>query len=220
MKWALLAFLFAQQASISSPDLLLLFPEEKVSATVAHEMLDALDEEYARVRYDLQCVIGSKITAIVLPLEQWQAAGHSPWAGGLFDGRIQVPLVYERSRVGPRMRKVFAHEIVHACIARFGGFPTWLHEGLAQYYSGDRLPEDQKRALRQALAAGRLPSLEQLAGNWGGMSGAQANLAYAYALWAVEVGLEAEGAESFRQLLKNPQRVAAMTARLNELLKR
>lgn len=207
--------LFAQDATTSSPDLTLHYPSGQVSPTVAHEMLDALDEEYARVRHELGCVIGSKVTAVVISLDTWQAMGHSPWAGAIFDGRIQVPLVYERSRVGPQMRKVFAHEMVHACIARFGAFPTWLHEGLAQHLSGDRLTESDRRTLRQA----KLPALERLAGSWSGFTSVQASLSYAYALWAAEVLLESQGAEAVRQLLRNPARLNDVTTRLNQSLK-
>jgi len=218
MHWLLL-LLLAQDSSTSSPDLTLHYPSAQVSPTVAREMLDALDEEYARIRHELGCVIGSKVTAIVVSHQTWQAMGHSPWAGGMFDGRIQVPLVYERSRVGPQMRKVFAHEMVHACIARFGDFPTWIHEGLAQHLSGDRLTENDRRQLRQAISSGKLPGLERIAGGWGGLNSTQAELAYAYGLWAAEVWLDADGAESIRQLLRNPDRVPQLTERLNQTLK-
>jgi hypothetical protein len=220
MLWMMLLSVLAQDATTSSPDLTLHYPSAQVSQPVAREMLDALDEEYARIRHELGCVIGAKVTAMVIPLDAWQAAGHSPWSGGLFDGRIQVPLVYEKSRVGPQMRKVFAHEMVHACIARFGNFPTWLHEGLAQHLSGERLTEDYRRQLRQAVAGGKLPGLERLAGPWGGLNGAQAATAYAYALWAAEVWLEAEGSEAIRQLLRNPGRIPELTQKLNEALRR
>lgn len=212
--------LLAQDSTTSSPDLTLHYPSGQVSPTVAREMLDALDEEYARVRHELGCVIGAKVTAIVIPLETWQAMGHVAWSGGMFDGRIQVPLVYERSRVGPQMRKVFAHELVHACVARFGSFPTWIHEGLAQTLSGERTSEDYKRQLRQLVSSGKLPGLERLAGGWMGLSGDQASTAYGYALWAAEVWIEADGREAVRQLLRNPDRVPATTSRLNEMLRR
>lgn len=218
--WLMLTLLLLQDATTSSPDLTLHYPSAQVSSTVAREMLDALDEEYARIRHELGCVIGAKVTAIVISQETWQSMGHSPWSGGMFDGRINVPLVYERSRVGPQMRKVFAHEMVHACIARFGSFPTWLHEGLAQRLSGDRLTEDYRRQLRQALSAGKLPPLERIAGPWGGLSADQASTAYAYALWAAELWFEAEGAESIRQLLRNPSRVPQLTEQLNQSLRR
>jgi len=34
-------------------------------------------------------------------------------------------------------RQVFAHELVHACLANIGSWPAWLHEGLAQKLSGE-----------------------------------------------------------------------------------
>lgn len=220
MYWVPMIALLTQDATTSSPDLTLHYPSGSVSASVAREMLDALDEEYARIRHELGCMIGAKVTAIVVSQDIWPAMGHAPSSGGMFDGRINVPLVYERSRVGPQMRKVFAHEMVHACVARFGSFPTWLHEGLAQRLSGDRLTEDQRRQLRQAVSAGRLPGLERLAGYWGGLSAEQASTAYAYSLWAAEVRAETDGAESIRQLLRNPSRLKDLTERLNQTLAR
>jgi hypothetical protein len=221
MLWLAAAIaLLAQDATTSSPDLTLHYPSAQVSQQVARDMLDALDEEFARIRHELGCVIGQKVTTVVIPLDTWQQMGHSPWAGAMFDGRILVPLVYERSRVGSQMRRVFAHEMVHACISRFGNFPTWLHEGLAQYLSGDRLSEDIRRQYRQALAQGKLPGLERLAGGWLSLSGDQANTAYAYSLWAVEVLLANEGSEAVRQLLRNPSRIPQVTERIHDLLKR
>jgi len=219
MYWFALAVLLAQDSTTSSPDLTLHYPGAQVSSTMAREMLDALDEEYARIRHELGCVIGAKVTAVVIPFDVWQASGHAPWSGGAFDGRILVPLVYEKSRVGPQMRKVFAHEMVHACISRFGNFPTWLHEGLAQHLSGDRLTEDHRRMLRQGLAAGKLPPLERMSGSWMGLDSHQAATAYAYSLWAAEVWIASEGAESIRQVLRNPGRLGELTARANQLLR-
>lgn len=219
MYWFALAALLAQDSTTSSPDLTLHYPGAQVSSTVAREMLDALDEEYVRIRHELGCVIGAKVTAVVILFDAWQASGHAPWSGGAFDGRILVPLVYEKSRVGPQMRKVFAHEMVHACISRFGNFPTWLHEGLAQHLSGDRLTEDHRRMLRQGLAGGKLPPLERMSGSWMGMDSHQAATAYAYSLWAAEVWIASEGAESIRQVLRNPGRLAELTARANQLLR-
>jgi hypothetical protein len=219
MKWLVFALFFAQDGSLSSPDLTLRYPSSQVSPSVAREMLDALDEEYARIRHELGCVIGGKIEVLTLSLEDWEARGHSPWAGGLFDGRIQVPLVYERSRVGPKMREVFAHEMVHACIARFGAQPTWLHEGLAQSLSGVKLNEDYRRALRQALSSGKLPELDRMSGSWLGMNGAQAAAAYAYALLAVENWIEIDGMESIRQAFRNPGATKAAADRIYRRLR-
>ncbi len=217
--WLAVFALLAQDAATSSGDITLHYPSGQVSPTVAREMLDALDEEYARIRHELGCVIGKKIDTLVIPLDAWESMGHAPWAGGLFDGRVQVPLVYERSRVGPKMREVFAHEITHACIARFGEHPTWLHEGLAQYLSGLRLNHDNKRLLRQAIAGNKLPGLDRLAGPWGHFNAAQAATAYAYGLLAVEDWVEQDGMESIRQALRNPERVRAATERLNTRLR-
>ena len=55
------------------------------------------------------------------------------------------------------MRRVFAHEATHACLATTGKWPAWFHEGVAQSLSGDTL----KPAIRQKIATmirdGKLP---------------------------------------------------------------
>ncbi len=220
MPWFALFLLLAQDSAVSSPDLTLHYPAAQLSTTMAREMLDALDEEYARIRHELSCVLGAKVTAILIPYDTWRASGHSPWAGAAFDGRILVPLIYESNRVSPQMRKVFAHEMTHACIARFGNFPTWLHEGLAQHLSGDRLSEDQRRMLRRGLAEGKLPALEKMSGSWMGLDSAQAATAYAYSLWAAELLVQYEGMEAIRQVLRYPDRLAQFTSRANDSLRR
>ncbi len=154
MALTLTAWQAGTDASTSSPDLALHYPSAQVSQTVAREMLDALDEEYARIRHELGCVIGAKITVVVIPLATWDALGNPAWSGGFFDGRIQVPLVYERSRVGPKMRRVFAHEIVHACIETGAGRESTSTARAAEWQLGWVEPCTSGLGLRLFIVGG------------------------------------------------------------------
>jgi len=133
------------------------------------------------------------------------------WAGGQFDGRIRIPLMYERGRVGNRMRQAFAHEIVHACIAQFGQFPQWFHEGLAQKLSGLSLP-------REAWHSADYPPLDKLQRGWGALSPDQARLSYQASLAAIEILIDQYGFEQVRALLRRPEATQALAGELSRRL--
>lgn len=183
-----------------------------VSSQVASELAQALDEEFEKVSGQLGCRAGEKITAIVQSAGSYRAAtGAAEWTGGQFDGRIRIPLLYENGRAGPRLRQAFAHEIVHACVAQFGPFPAWFHEGLAQKLSGESLP----RALWRSES---YPPLDKLQGSWGSLTADGARLAYQASLAAVELLLDQYGFEQVRSLLRRPEALAAITPELSRRL--
>ena len=187
-----------------------------VTPQLANEMSEALDDEYQRISGLLGCRSAEKITAIVQSSDAYYSTtGAAIWSGGQFDGRIHVPLLYENNRVGPRMRRAFAHEIVHACIAQYGAFPAWFHEGLAQKLSGQSLTHDQRAAVADALREKRLPSVDKLDRGWAGLTGADAALAYTSALAAVELLIEKYGMEQVRGLLRRPDAVSSVGAELS-----
>jgi hypothetical protein len=116
------------------------------------------------------------------------------WVAGSFDGKIRIS--YEPGG-GAAARLILAHELAHAFIRAASGdrAPAWLHEGLAQWVEGRRMP---LAALPEALG-GRAPeaSLEALSGRFGERrTRAEARASYAQALSLVErlVRLRGEGA--------------------------
>ena len=68
-------------------------------------------------------------------------------------GAARTPQAFDR---------VLTHELTHAMIANMAprGIPSWLHEGLAQYFEGD----DPGAARRRLKAAGRTISLRDSRG--------------------------------------------------------
>ncbi len=187
---------------------------------VARNMVTILEEEYQRISLELGCSSDDRIVTIVQSQQSYRASTDAAeWSGGQFDGKIRIP-VAETKTISALTRKVFAHEIVHACLASMGNWPSWLHEGLAQKLSGDTLTASHKAMLKAALKQGNLPKLENMSQSWSRMSATHAAVAYAYALSAAELLLELYKAYGIRNILRNPERLPQITAELDKALGR
>lgn len=194
---------------------LLRYEPATVSEDLARSMVLALDTELERVSAELGCAPKERLVAVVQSREAYLATtGSAEWSGGRYDGRIRVALV-EDAFVGPRTRRVFAHEMVHACLANLGRWPPWLHEGLAQKLSGDRLSPAARARLKGMIEARKFPKLEQLGRNLAAMNAGDAQSVYALALLAVERLLELHGQMGLRNMLANPHLLAQLTNELD-----
>ena len=189
-----------------------------VPADVARAMLPVLDEEFTRISAELGCPANDRIPVIVQSREAYlRTTGAAEWSGGQYDGRIHVALV-EGNAIGPETRRVFAHEIVHACLANLGRWPSWLHEGLAQKLSGDVLNETSRAELNELIQRRAVPKLENLADGWSHMDAARARVAYHLALAAADALYENYAAYGIPNLLRNPSRLPQVTAELDRRL--
>lgn len=185
---------------------------------LARNMVTILEEEYGRISSELGCRSDDRIVTVVQSPQSYRAATDAAeWSGGQFDGKIRIP-VGEIKSISAETRKVFAHEIVHACLASMGQWPSWLHEGLAQKLSGDMLKPAHKALLKTAMKQGTLPKLENMSQNWSRMSAMHAAIAYAYALSAVDLMMEQYRAYGIQNILRNPERLPQITAELDKML--
>jgi hypothetical protein len=70
----------------------------------------------------------------------FETTGAPPWAGGLFDGLISLPVTTGPiSSVALRaLARTVQHEVTHAYLYAFCGdtLPSWIGEGLAMQYEG------------------------------------------------------------------------------------
>src|SRR5579883_63638 len=137
-----------------------------IKTETARQILAVLDEEYIRISQQVGCFAEEKIVAIAQTPDAYRATTNAAeWSGGQFDGRIRVPVAPGQA-MDAAMRRVFAHETVHACLAMTGRWPAWLHEGLAQKLSGDTLTAAARGRIAEMVKSHELPKLEELGQDW------------------------------------------------------
>jgi hypothetical protein len=80
----------------------------------------------------------SVIVVILYPAREFHDVTGTPsWTGGIFDGKIRVP-IGGLSRMTDGLRRVLTHELTHSFVAsKSGGNASrWMQEGLAQLEEG------------------------------------------------------------------------------------
>jgi len=191
-----------------------------IGVDTARQMVAVLDGEFARISAELGCVAEERIVAIAQSPEAYRkTTDAAEWSGGQFDGRIRVPVGPGQGSVADAaIRRTLAHEITHACLTLTGRWPAWLQEGLAQRLSGDSVSPELHAKLAEWSQQGKLPKLANLGQDWSRLDREHAIAAYGLSLEAVDTFYAAYGAAGIRNLLHNPDRLAATTADLEKRL--
>ena len=149
----------------------------------AQHAIDVLESAYDRISTTLLTFPADPITVVFYTRDQFRDITRSPqWSGGVFDGRIRIPL--QGAEKDPReLERVLTHEFVHALVRSVAprGVPTWLNEGLAGYFE----PGGEARARAMAAGGGRRLRLAALAGSFAGLPEGDVPLAYAQSTLAV-----------------------------------
>ncbi len=160
---------------------------------IKHAVLGILKEAYAEVGKALSYFPAEPITVILYTGKDFADVTRAPeWVGGMFgqlDGKIRVPV---QGIAGPErlLRRVLYHEYVHALLHSLApGTPMWLHEGLAQYLSGER-----------GVSVGQVIPLSRLIGGFPNDARA-ATAAYMVSLQAVSDLIDERGMAAMRRLL-------------------
>ena len=184
-----------------------------------HAMIAILEEEFTRISFQLGCRADERIVTIVQSREAYlKTTGAPGWSGGGYDGKIHIPIL-DRAQASAHTRQVFAHELVHACLANIGHWPAWLHEGLAQRLSGEPMQPGVREAIAQLAKEGKLPKLAGLGQTWGNKSGAEAQFAYGMALAAVDLFFQYHAEFGIRNLMNNPDALPRITEDLDRRLR-
>jgi tetratricopeptide (TPR) repeat protein len=189
------------------------------NADTAGAMVTILEEEFTRISFQLGCRADERIVTIVQSREAYlKTTGAPEWSGAGYDGRIHIPIP-DTSQPSSRTRQIFAHELVHACLANIGSWPAWLHEGLAQRLSGEPVRPGTREAIQALVKSGKLPKLAGLGQTWGNKSPAEAQFAYGMALVAVDLFFQHHSGIGIRNLLQNPAALAGITDDLDQRLR-
>jgi hypothetical protein len=196
---------------------LLRYEGGNLAPDVARGMVGLLEEEFSRISAQLGCRTDERIVTIVQSRQAYRSTTNAAeWSGGSFDGsKIRVP-VMESTAIEPATRRALSHELVHACLSNLGSWPTWLHEGLAQRLSGDKVPPIRVEQVKAMLRTGRLPRLNNMNQSWSRMSTQHAQRAYDYALAAVDLMFETYRDYGVHNIFRNPDRLPQITADLEK----
>jgi len=97
---------------------------------------ELLENAYSDIGRDLGFFPDNAIQVIMYTSRDFHDVTHTPaWTGGLFDGKIRVPLKGAGNDLS-LLKRVLYHEYVHALVFSLtNNCPVWLNEGLAEYFS-------------------------------------------------------------------------------------
>jgi tetratricopeptide (TPR) repeat protein len=196
-------------AAPARPDVAPAFPDAQfrlrydggVNEPLGKAVMEALGQAYS----DYAARLGfhpPEPVRVTLQMTTGITDGRAPeWADGWNDGSIRVP-VQGLDRPTPRLLRVLRHELAHSFVtARTGNnCPTWLQEGIAQWLEGGDPARDDAQLVPLARS-GKLQTLLTLEGPFRGLGEAEANLAYAQSLSAVNHILRKSGEAGLVRLL-------------------
>jgi tetratricopeptide (TPR) repeat protein len=175
--------------------------EGKAEEQLAGAAVDILEEAYGRVGDFLQVYPEEAVTVILYTQQQFRDVTRTPgWSGGLFDGRIRLPV---RGGLEDReeLERVLTHEYVHALLFSIAatGVPAWLNEGLATALE----PGGLARAQRELSKARSPIPLAELRRSFASLPVDRVPLAYGESALIVQEMLDRAGAARLVGLLKD-----------------
>jgi hypothetical protein len=151
--------------------------------------------------------------------QQFRDVTRSPsWSGGVFDGRIRVPI--RGALENPQgFERVLCHEFTHALVFSIArrGVPQWLNEGLAVLFEPGNGSALSAAVAARASAAERETSepplipLARLERTFEGLSVGQAKLAYAQSAVAAQAMIDLIGLPGVLNVLSQLGHGAAFT---------
>lgn len=123
-----------------------LFCPDDFSDDKASEILDILEAAFTEVGNKLNFFPSQRAQVIVFNTADFKKIHDLPnWAGGLYDGKIRLPIPTNNISV-KKLKGAFFHEYTHHVVYLLssGNCPIWLNEGLAQISEFDDFDLDKK----------------------------------------------------------------------------
>lgn len=168
---------------------------------IGRKIIDILEDAYSRIGRDLSVYPSKDLSVILYSNQQFSYVTNGPsWSSGIYDGKIRLPIGGLKGDE-PVLRQVifheYAHSLVHSITERC---PTWLNEGLAQYFEGKS--QDMTRKVMKELSRRKaIIPLGSLEGSFLGLNKNQANIFYLESLSAVSYMIDRYGLYRVKELL-------------------
>ncbi len=148
------------------------FDGDREDPAAVSTILSDLEEVAVRIGLDLEFAPTSRVPVLLYSAEEFVTVTNShDWVGGLFDGKIRVPLKNAAGHL-PDLRRTLAHEYTHYVVSMLSPrAPAWLNEGLAQWEEapGAPLAPDRVALLVAARDGDRLDRIASLAPSFSGV---------------------------------------------------
>jgi tetratricopeptide (TPR) repeat protein len=175
--------------------------EGPVDQALARRAVDLLEAAYRRIGEALQFYPTQSVDVVLYTSQQFRDITRGPaWIGGVYDGRIRVPVRGALEQAGD-LERVLTHEYVHALVGGVAGrgVPAWVNEGLAV-----ALEPGGIAGAEQLLASARSrPRLATLHNGFGGLPDPLVALAYAQSALAARAMLDLRGPSAVLTLLRD-----------------
>ena len=103
---------------------------------LSRKVIDILEDAYRTIGKEMDHFPSEPVSVVLYTNRDFYDITQSPeWSGGIFDGKIRIPIRGVESREG-ELRKVLFHEYTHAVVHSLTPrCPLWVNEGLAEYFS-------------------------------------------------------------------------------------
>ena len=173
--------------------------DEKIGQIV----LDILESAYTDVGLDLNYYPHHEIIVLLYMEKDFKYVTGSPdWAGGLYDGKIRVPVGGLEVAL-PGLKALLYHEYAHVVISSItrGYGPSWLNEGLA-VYEEKMGPEHTDYNLKEISMRGKLIPLNDMERSFASLNGKKASLAYKESFSFVSYLVESYGVDKINEVLR------------------
>jgi tetratricopeptide (TPR) repeat protein len=173
------------------------------SEAFRQQILTALESDYDDLARDLGTPPRDNILVTLYTEQAFFDVTRAPsWSGALNDGKLRIP-INGLSSMTPELARVLRHELTHTFINQLsaGRCPTWLHEGIAQFFEPKSLSGDGRKLAQLFKTQSNIP-LNALEGSFLRFSGPQAYLAYAESLAAVSYINDSSGMGDIQRILQ------------------
>jgi len=125
----------------------------------AEEILILLENAYEEIGQQLDFYPSQRSQVLILQTETFRKVHDLPeWAGGVYDGRIRLPVPTKNIRPAA-IKGAVMHEYTHHVVylSTSGNCPVWLNEGLAQifennYQNLERFTDPDQKSNFQSLS--------------------------------------------------------------------
>ena len=179
------------------------FEGKQSSEGFRRDLLATLESDYDDLVRDLGYSPHNTIVVTLYTEQAFFDVTRAPsWSGAVNDGKLRIPISGVSSMTSD-LARVLKHELTHSFINQMSGgrCPAWLHEGIAQSEEG-KSSAGFGRVLSQLFRDNNEIPFNVLEGSFMQFSSAQATLAYAESLAAVEYIRDTYGMSDVPRILE------------------